>query len=137
MPSILEDKDEIRELFYRYCYGTDNGNVEQWVAGFTEDCVWDGGPFGICKGKDAMRAFYANGVEQARTMRHLTLNTVIDVQGDRAHAVSYLALLQVAATGTNIIFTGCYDDSLVRLDGRWRISARKLRPDFSEIRLPR
>jgi hypothetical protein len=136
MPSILEDKEAIRDLLFRYCYGTDAGNVEQWVAGFTDDCVWDGGPFGVCNGKAEMRAFYAKGVEQARTMRHLTLNTVIGVQVDRAHAVSYVALLQVAATGTNIMFTGFYDDSLVRLDGHWRISDRKLRPDLSEINLP-
>ena len=136
MPSHLEDKEEIRELLHRYCYGTDAGNVEEWVAGFTDDCVWDGGPFGVCKGRDEMRAFYANGVEQARTMRHLTLNTVIDLEGDRARAVSYVVLLQAAATGTNVMFTGFYDDSLVRLDGQWRITNRKLRPDLSEIRLP-
>ena len=136
MPTNLEDKEAIRELLFRYCYGTDAGNVEGWVGGFTEECVWDGGPFGVCNGKQAMRDFYAQGVEQARTMRHLTLNTIIDVEGDSAHAVSYFALLQVAATGTSILLSGFYDDALVRMGGQWRIASRKLRPDLSEIRLP-
>ncbi len=136
MPSVLEDKDVIRDMLSRYCYGTDAGDVETWVGGFTEDCVWDGGPFGVCHGKQAMREFYAPGVEQARTMRHLTLNSIIDVQGDRASAVSYVLLLQVSATGANVIFTGFYDDALVRLDGRWRIRSRKIRTDLADIRLP-
>jgi len=136
MPSILEDKESIRELLCRYCYGTDTGHVEEWVGVFTEDCVWDGGPFGVCNGKQAMREFYAQGGDAAKSMRHLTLNTLIDVQGDRAQAVSYVVVLGIADSTTGIFFSGFYDDALVRRNGQWRITARKLRPDMSDIRLP-
>ena len=136
MTSVLEDKEAIRELLYRYCYGTDTGDVEGWVGGFTEDCEWDGGPFGACKGKGEMRAFYAQGGDAARSMRHLTLNTIIDVQGDRARAVSYVVVLGVSPEGTSIFFSGFYDDALVRTGDRWRIRRRKLRPDMAEIKLP-
>jgi 3-phenylpropionate/cinnamic acid dioxygenase small subunit len=137
MPSILEDKEAIRELLCRYCYGTDTGNVDQWVGVFTEDCVWDGGPFGICNGTREMRAFYAQGGDAAKSMRHLTLNTIIDVQNERARAVSYVVVLGIGESDTKVFFTGFYDDLLVRHSGQWRIAKRKLRPDMTDIHLPK
>jgi len=136
MPSVIEDKDAIRDVLYRYCYGTDTGDVETWVGGFTEDCLWDGGPFGVCKGKEAMRAFYKQGGDAAKSMRHLTLNSIIDVQGDRAKAVSYVVVLGASETATSIFFSGFYEDELVRKGGRWLIQTRKLRTDMSEMKLP-
>jgi ketosteroid isomerase-like protein len=133
---MLEDKEAIREVLYRYCYGTDTGDTEGWVRGFTEDCLWDGGPFGVCQGKDAMRAFHKEGGDAAKSMRHLTLNSLIDVQGDDARAVSYVFVFGVSDAGTSVVFSGFYEDVLIRKGSRWLIQARKLRPDMSEIRLP-
>lgn len=136
MPTLLEDKEAIRELFYRYCYGTDTGDTETWVGVFTDDCLWDGGPFGVLNGKDAMRAFHKQGADQAKTMRHLTLNTLINVSGDQAQALSYVAVLGPGEKTMNIFFVGFYEDALVRQGGRWLIKSRKLRPDSSDLKLP-
>ena len=136
MPSMLEDKEAIREVLYRYCYGTDMGDTEAWVRGFTENCTWDGGPFGVCQGKDAMRALHKQGGDAAKSMRHLTLNSLIDVRGNHAEAVSYVLVFGVSDAGASVVFSGFYEDSLIREGGSWLIQARKLRPDMSEIRLP-
>ena len=136
MPSMLEDKEAIREVLYRYCYGTDMGDTEAWVRDFAENCTWDGGAFGVCRSKDEMRAFHKQGGDASKAMRHLTLNSLIDVQADRAKAVSYVLLLGVSDAGTNIVFSGFYEDLLIREGGRWLIQSRKLRPDMSEISLP-
>ena len=136
MTSALEEKEAIREVLYRYCYGTDSGDTELWVEGFTEDCVWDGGPFeAVLNGKEEMRAYHKPNSEASKEMRHLNLNAVIDLQGDSAHVVSYVAVL-LNGEPASIFFAGHYDDQFVKVDGQWRIKSRKLRKDLSEIDRP-
>lgn len=134
MPSVLEDKDAIRDVLYRYCYGTDAGDVEAWVAGFTEDCLWDGGPFGLCNGKNAMREYFKQGADAAKSLRHLTLNTIIDVQGDRAQARSYIAIVGLTDASMSVVFSGFYADELVRKAGRWLIQIRRIVTDISKLK---
>ena len=134
--SDLVEKEAIRDVLHRYCYGTDAGDTELWVEGFTDDCVWDGGPFGVQHGTAAMRAFHGPNADASKALRHLTLNTVIDLHGDTAHAVSYVVVL-ARSESFQVYFAGFYDDDFVKLAGRWRIRRRLLRADLSEIERPR
>jgi 3-phenylpropionate/cinnamic acid dioxygenase small subunit len=136
MPSMPEDREAIRELLHRYCYGTDTGDVESWVGVFTEDCLWDGGPFGVCRGRSGLRAMYQQGGDAAKALRHLTLNTLMEVEGNQARAVSYVLVLATADAGSSVFFSGFYQDELIRSGGRWWIAKRMLRRDMSEMRLP-
>ena len=43
MASTSEDRDEIRDLFARYCVHMDAGEAAEWAALFTEDGVFDMG----------------------------------------------------------------------------------------------
>jgi hypothetical protein len=83
-----------------------------------------------------MRSLFKAGGDASKSLRHLTVNSIIDVQGDRAQAVSYVVVLGIAEAATNIFFSGLYSDQLVRNAGRWLIERRTLRPDFAEITLP-
>ena len=134
--SVAEDKEAIREVLYRYCYGTDNGDTELWVEGFTDDCFWDAGEMGVLRGKEAMREFHKPNAASARAMRHYTLNTLIDLQGDRAHVISYVLVIATGEPPT-VFFTGFYEDRFVKIDSRWRIKSRLLRPDLADIDAPK
>ena len=134
--STLEDREAIRDVLHRYCYGTDGGDTELWVEGFTDDCVWDGGPMGYLEGKEAMREFHKPNVENAKGMRHLTLNTVFDIQGDTARVISYV-MVMLRGESPSVFFLGHYDDQFVKVDGKWRIKVRKLREDLSDVEAPR
>ncbi|EEF26936.1 conserved hypothetical protein [Ricinus communis] len=134
--SASDEKEAIREVLYGYCYGTDGGDTELWVEGFTEDCVWDGGAFGMLKGKDAMREFHRASGEGSKALRHLTLNSVIDLDGDTAHVVSYVAVVAQGQPAA-IYFLGHYDDQFVKVDGQWRIKSRKVRADLADIDAPK
>lgn len=134
--SAADEKDAIRDVISRYCYGSDSGDTELWVEGFTEDCLWDGGAFGVLKGKDAMRDFKRASGEGSKGLRHLTLNTVIDLHGDTAHAVSYVAVVAQGQPAA-IYFLGHYDDQFVKVAGQWRIKIRKLRADLADIDAPK
>ncbi|MGE0383109.1 MAG: nuclear transport factor 2 family protein [Gammaproteobacteria bacterium] len=132
MPSILEDKDAIRDLFARYCFYTDSGQFEKYVALFTEDCDWDGGSFGRCQGREALLAYLKAGGDASKNLRHSTTNMVIEVQGDSATATSYVQVLGVEGQAPVIFFAGIYLDRLVRRDGRWLFAQRRIRTDFAD-----
>jgi len=57
------------------------------------------------------------------------MNTVTDVEGDTAISSSYLQLLTTGKEGAKIMFSGRYDDKLVKVGGKWRFKERKVTRD--------
>ena len=57
MATVLEEKDAIRELMHAYCFRCDTRDADGLAALFTEDCVWDGGPFGRKNGPEELKQF--------------------------------------------------------------------------------
>lgn len=135
MPSALEDKEAIRELFARYCFYTDTAQFEKFVALFVEDCDWDGGIFGRQLGRSALLESLRPGADTATKLRHFTTNSVIAIEGDEARATSYVTVLGVGGESPQIFFAGCYVDRLVRQDGLWLFRQRKIRTDLAEAEL--
>ncbi|SCW59671.1 SnoaL-like domain-containing protein [Sphingobium faniae] len=125
----MSDIEDIRRLLADYCFGTDSGDTERWVACFTDDVVWDGGAFGRFEGKAAARAYHQGAGDAALNYRHINTNHVIAVDGDRAAVQSYVLLLDQSGSALAIAFSGFYDDALVRDGGCWRIRSRRLLPD--------
>jgi SnoaL-like domain len=134
MTSMLEDKDAIREMFAQYCFYTDSGQFEKYVNLFTEDCDWDGGPFGHHQGRANLLAMLKQGGDTATKLRHSTTNSLITINGNEARAISYVQVLGVGEPAPVIFFAGIYLDYLIKQNGRWLFKQRKLRTDFSEAR---
>ena len=98
------DRTTLEQLFHpdaRAVYDVDSdvtGNtaIAEWIAGATEHLLW-----------------------QQHAMRVMK----VDVEGDRATAVSYLTSHQVAkdATDVTLMMNSRYDTELELLDGAWRI----------------
>lgn len=132
MTSILEEKDAIREMFAKYCFYTDSGQFEKYAALFTEDCDWDGGPFGRQQGRANLLAMLKSGGDASTKMRHHNTNIVIEVNGSEARATSYVTVYGVAEQTPVIFFVGTYFDHLVKQNGRWMFKQRKIRTDFAD-----
>jgi hypothetical protein len=130
-----EEKDQIRDVLSNYCFYTDGGYPDRWVDLFTDDCQWDGGPFGLCASKQELRAFMKQSGAAGIGMKHMTTNIVIRLEGAQARARSYVLVLGKADQWNSILFAGHYDDVLVKTDGRWLIRSRKLRSDLSEFEI--
>jgi hypothetical protein len=133
MASIIEEKDAIREIFAKYCFYTDSGQFEKYTNLFTEDCDWDGGPFGRHQGRANLLAMLKEGGDTSTKLSHSTTNSVITVNGDEARAISYVQVLGVGESTPVVFFAGIYLDHLVKQNGRWLFKQRKLRTDFSEV----
>ncbi len=131
MGRLLEEKDAIRDLLARYCFHFDAGEFEQWLELFTPDGVFDVGPRGCIRGQDGLRDFLRvlPLVDGLPMTRHCVTNILIDVDGDRAAARSYVMVLgpgERVAIGV----AGRYEDEIVKQAGRWRFRLRKVHFDL-------
>lgn len=125
MSAWLEDKDAIRDLLSNYCFYIDHGQSALYAALFIEECVWDGGPWGRFEGRSALHDFIgAASAVGGPVSRHFTANEVITVNGDTATARSYVMVVNGAANPPVPAFIGSYEDSFVKVGGRWLFKTR-------------
>jgi ketosteroid isomerase-like protein len=126
MPSVIEDKDAIRELMANYCFRCDERDPEGLAALFSEDAVWDGGAFGR-KNREELKDFLLASTGSEHRIRHFTANEMIRVDGDTATANCYFMVLKLGEGQPEPFFAGFYDDKFVRRDGTWLFQERVTR----------
>src|SRR5262249_7764078 len=90
------------------------------VSVFTEDAIWDGGAFGISRGREAIYDRLRSGLWKF-TM-HYFLNPLIEVSGDKAHARWMLWQTgTLAKTDTAVLVSAVTEDDYVRTADGWRM----------------
>lgn len=138
------DRAAIVELQNRYVLAMDFFDADGYAAVFAEDGVLDWAR-GEVVGRDAIREFMASGTYDLRTLnfvpaetpdgrewpstvRHLVTNQVIEIDGDRARAISYWMNYGNNADRRKIewLSFGSWDDELVKIDGRWLFKRHKI-----------
>lgn len=119
----LEDRIEICELRYEYCYRIDDRDWDGFAALFTEDAHLDFGPVGAFDGRDGVREF-AEEVVGARHpfLAHMVHNPVIAVDGESANGRWYFEVPCTFEDGTGGWIQGLYHDEYRRVDGEWRLA---------------
>jgi hypothetical protein len=131
MSTLLEDEKAIRGLLAAYCFCVDRSDADAFVELFTEDGVWDRGPWGRLEGRRALHDYVraAAGAETPRKIkvRHFCANEVISIAGDTATARCYVLAMNAAPTPSVPLVIGHYQDELVKAGDRWRIKSRCLR----------
>jgi uncharacterized protein (TIGR02246 family) len=121
-----DDKNAIREVLATYCFHLDADRFEDMAALFTEDGVWDTA-FGKGRGRAGIVAQARSIATGARPRRaHLTTNIVIQLNGDTATVQSNWTVVQNSPAGPTISSGGAYADRMVKQDGRWYFSYRKI-----------
>ena len=127
-PSSYNASEAIRNLLGTYCELMD---AADWIAVgemfadaelLAEDgCV-------VAAGADAVRKLYESGTrlhDGSPRTRHLTANSVIEVDGDRATArSSYVVFQGLDGFALQPIITGRYRDDFVRAAQAWRFARR-------------
>jgi uncharacterized protein (TIGR02246 family) len=134
MTSELQDKEAIRDLMSAYCFHVDNGDFEQFAALFTEDAVFEAGPFGKLQGRRAIYDFINAQVPrpgEGPARKHCTLSHVIRINGTEARADSYIVVLRESAAGIIASLAGRYEDLLVKQGDEWRFKVRRVHFDIS------
>lgn len=120
MPSVYEDRDDIRQLMYRYGHTWDNQDFQGWTNVFTEDATyWEGGG-PIIKGHKELYSYCQDTSPRFAGRFHVVTNQLIEVDGDTAKAHSYFLIVE----GLNPCLSGTYDDDVVRTKDGWRFHQR-------------
>lgn len=129
----LEDRHEIAELRYEYCYRVDAFDYEGFTALFTDDARIEFGPAGVYEGRNGVRGFVETVVGgEYDFLSHMVHNPIIDVDGDTATGQWYFEVPYVASGGdTDGWIQGRYDEQYRRVDGTWRFA--EIVADFNYI----
>jgi len=126
---MSEAHEAIRNLLGRYCELMDAAEWDALGDLFAGAALVGPGGAVVADGAVAVAALYERGTKlhngSPRT-RHVTSNTIIDVDGETATARSAYVVFQ-SADGFPLqpIITGRYQDSFLCEAGRWRFARRQ------------
>ena len=121
----LEDRAAIADCIAAHARGCDRHDVDLLTSTYHDDGVDEHGAT-INPGPDY--AAWANAVHAATSRTHLhniTTHTC-EIDGDEAHAESYVLVTLLTPDGTTAtVMCGRYVDRLERREGSWRITVRR------------
>jgi uncharacterized protein (TIGR02246 family) len=118
----MSDHDEIRNLIARYAHAADDGRSGDYAELFTPDGVMESQGARVT-GREGLVALIDSIYDYA--IKHYQMNTVIEVDGDRATGQTDLLALAMDAAGSwQIMGCGRYDDEMVRHEGDWLFKRR-------------
>ncbi len=122
----LVDVEAIKQLKHTYCGHCDAGyDADRLAALFTEDAIWDGGPIGTHRGREAIRTFFQGSSKRVPFALHMVMNPVIQVVADSATGSWYLwqPLVYALQEGEEAYWlSGRYDDRYRRTAEGWKFS---------------
>ena len=116
------EKLAIQELCARYAHAIDGLDPEAWVQCFTTDGEFQIGPW-VIKGHAALREFAKVHVREIRP-RHLAINFLYEVHGDKATGCASTVATLATPNGFKVFGQGRYVDRMVKQGGQWRIAYR-------------
>ncbi len=123
----------IKQLLAAYCHRVDRGTPAEIAKLFTEDGVlrpFYDGPY-ECRGRPAVERWYSyydkHFKSTVRHLKHMIMSPLIEVQGSKATAVTYLLASAVSIeSGEGFLVTGTYNDELFNRRGEWLFASREI-----------
>lgn len=119
----LADRQAIMDCLLRYCRGVDRLDRELMLSAYHEDALDD---HGIVVLGAADFVDWALDYHRTHNLEHHhgISNTVIDLDGDVAHAETYYTFFAINAQPPNSLAIGRYVDRLEKRNGHWAIAQR-------------
>ena len=128
----MTDIEEIRNLLGSYCLLIDDGEFDKFEDLLAPDAVLDA--MGeLVVGRSQIRSFLEENYPARRRGRHITVNSVVEVDGPVGSARSDVIALRKTSEGPVIHLVGRYIDSFTKTD-RWRVQRREIRLDDAWMR---
>jgi uncharacterized protein (TIGR02246 family) len=141
-----EDRAEIEDLMSRYLFAIDYNDWDSYVETFAPDGVLEFAS-GTSKGRDEIRKnvtnfaagigkFYHTEDGKPAKLRHVVLQSMIRIQGDRAWGRTlWLEMANHGPGDTMKMGTyGIYEDELKKVDGQWLFAKRNVLNEFIKSR---
>ena len=118
----LSDIEAIRQLRHRYHHCINDGLYDEIPLLFTEDGWLDFSYIGKAEGRATLTKFFAATPKVLPFIKQFIHNHIIELDGDRATAVSYMEARTINADEAFIV-AGRYDDECVRQNGEWKFKS--------------
>ena len=141
-----EDRAEIEDLMARYLFAIDYHDWDAYAATFTEDGELEFAS-GTSKGRPAIREmvtkfaagigkFYHTEDGQPAKLRHVVLQSMVRVEGDRAWSRTLWVEMANHGPGDTMKMGtyGLYEDSLKKVHGQWLFARRNVLNEFIKSR---
>ena len=133
MKLTAEDKLDIIELTATFDNALDSEEVDKYMTVWAEDGELSGF-WGSTKGRDNLKDQFSELLEGfARGRRHVLTNHEIKSDGDKVTMYCYLTVFNRA--DTTMAGTGTFNDTLVKVDGKWLFQKRELSADPNVMKL--
>ena len=126
----VADELELRNAVARIAHLSDEGSLDDYIALFTEEAVWDGGAtFGVRKGHADILA----GARERRAggtsgpgshNRHVITTSAVRLEGDRGHVRSYFLFYVECDKAPAARVVGVYQDEFHRTRSGWKLARR-------------
>ncbi|MDO5633241.1 MAG: nuclear transport factor 2 family protein [Paracoccus sp. (in: a-proteobacteria)] len=137
------DRLALRELIDAYAFCADSRDAQGQMALFTTDTVFevfmdakDPTPTQVVRGRDDLFPVFDNLNTYPLTM-HFNGQSRVEIDGDTATGLTYCRAHHIIGQGDArqiMIATIRYIDRMVKQDGAWLFSNRKLMVDWTETR---
>lgn len=129
-----DDRAEIVELFARYAWAGDTGDVDGYVSLFTEDGIFDG-VSGYYEGREGQTRLVEEMKvgPRSRGIQHWVSNSVFDGTAEECVVKSMCFAPRRIENEHAIVFVGYYVDTCVKVDGAWRFKIRRWRPWSGDV----
>jgi hypothetical protein len=125
----IEDRQAIERLLMEYGRALDSRDFEAYSQMFAANGEWSGS-LGSFRGPAAIKAAMANAFKGPKpvpgtvTNFHLLTNALIDIDGDKATAVSKWTFVRMSENEPDPALAGQYADTFVREGGQWKFLSR-------------
>lgn len=124
----LEDRIAIREVIETYADAVNRFDEALWASLWVEDSHWDLSHYpelGIVDGKQAIVDMWRSAMPAYPQLSFTVSIGMIRVDGERAEARAYISEVYAEpGTGKDKRARACYNDGLVKRDGRWFLQSR-------------
>ncbi|MFT4056587.1 MAG: nuclear transport factor 2 family protein [Novosphingobium sp.] len=125
----FEDRLAIRELLETYADAVTRRDSEAWGATWAEDAEWslpDYPELGTTKGRPAIVAMWIEAMKAYPGIMFEAWPGSVEVSGDSAVMRSYTSEVY-DQDGTTMRDRGVYEDTCVKIDGKWLFKSRSFR----------
>lgn len=125
----LEDKEALRGLLTRGWRALDEKDWDTWSSCWAEDAEFEFGPWGVTRGRTAIREAVIAAEAAYPAMQHHILNMHFDIDGDRATGIGYMWFVAVddsAEPGRHYDMGGPYEWTFTRTGEGWRMQRQAL-----------
>ena len=129
---LAQEKEAIAELIARYNRAIDHNDFQGWADCFAPEGVFDGmiGRFAAHQELDRFTAEVKKLTATTPHLRHYVTNIQTEVTENEARSRCFLLMTSTSKdSGTKVVIAGEYEDTLVKRDGRWLFTERKVLVD--------